>query len=39
MRCENIALIKQIEKNKTNNEGFKKKLEFRRTYSIVSSSM
>jgi hypothetical protein len=39
MRCENIALIKQIEKIGTNNEGFKEKLKFRRMYFIVSSSM
>jgi len=39
MRCENIALIKRIEKIGTNNEGLKKKPKFRRTYSIVSFSM
>jgi hypothetical protein len=39
MRCENIVLIKQVEKIGTNNEGLKKKLEFKGTYSIASSSM
>jgi hypothetical protein len=39
MRCENIVLIKQVGKNGKNNEGLKKKLEFKRTYSIGSSSM
>jgi len=39
MRCENITLVKQVGKNGTNNEGLKKKLKFRGTYSIVSFSM
>jgi hypothetical protein len=39
MRWENIALIKQVGKNGTNNEGLKKKPKFKRTYYIASSSM
>jgi hypothetical protein len=39
VKCENIALIKQVGKNGTNNESLKEKLEFRGTYYIASPSM
>jgi hypothetical protein len=38
MRHENIVLIKWIEKFGTNNEGLKKKLEFRGTYFNVAQN-